>query len=209
MCNAPEQVTIADVRRAFEEADLAGTEVGEFRKDVVIPVHNELRNAGYHLVRALNDDGSVRASHHLYDARDHCRRATYDAAIAGIVSAREWLAQFQERYRDVPVAEVVPTFPDIMRLDHDARDLVANGRYDQKSDGERVHEYMNTFRSLRDGIDVLEDHRHDLEARRRTVERGDRFDELRTRGIVVSAAVGVATLAGAIAGFILNRFFGQ
>ena len=209
MCNAPEQVTITDVRKAFQEADLAGTEVGEFRQDVVIPVHNELRNAGYHLVRALNDDGSVRAPHHLYDARDHCQRATYDAAIAGIVSARSWLAQFQKRYRDVPVAEVVPTFPDIMRLDHDARDLVANGRYDQKSDGERVQEYMNVFRDLRAGVDVLENHRHDLEARKRAIERSDSRDKLRTGGIVVSAAVAAATLAGVVGGYIFNVFFSR
>ncbi len=107
--------TVAEVRQAFKDADTFSAEVGEFRQDVVIPVHNQLRNAGFHIVNALNDDGSVTSpSHQLYDARDHCRRAAYDAAVAGIISARTWIDAFREDYRGIVVKDVVPTYPDII-----------------------------------------------------------------------------------------------
>ena len=181
-------VTLAEVRQAFKDADTFSTEVGEFRQDVVIPVHNQLRNAGFHIVNALNDDGSVKSSdHHLYDARDHCRRAAYDAAVAGIISARAWIDAFREDYRGIVISEVVPTYPDIILRERKARDLVGAGRYDEKSDGERMNDYMEAFRALRADVDVLDANREGLDAKKVALQHSIRWTTLRGLAAIFSA----------------------
>lgn len=186
-------VTLAEVRQAFKDADTFAAEIGEFRQEVVIPVHNQLRNAGFHIVNALNDDGSVKSpGHHLYDARDHCRRAAYDAAVAGIISARAWIDAFREDYRGIVVSDVVPTYPDIILRERKARDLVGAGRYDEKSDGERMNDYMETFRALRADVDLLDANREGLDAKKLAMQHGMRWTTLR----------GVAAIFSAIGGFI-------
>ena len=187
------EVTLAQVRQAFKAADTFSTEVGEFRQEVVIPVHNQLRNAGFHIVNALNDDGSVKSpDHHLYDARDHCRRAAYDAAVAGIISARAWIYAFREDYRGIAVSDVVPAYPDIVLRERKARDLIGAGRYDEKSDGERMNDYMEAFRALRADVDLLDANREGLDAKKLAMRRDMRWTTLR----------GVAAIFSAVGGFI-------
>ena len=192
----PAAVTLAEVREAFKRADTFATEVGEFRQDIVIPVHNQLRNAGFHIVHALNDDGSTKSSYHLYDARDHCRRAAYDAAVAGILSARMWIDGFREDYRGVVVKEVVDDYPNIIRRARQARDLVGAGRYDEKADGERIENYLKAFRELRDDVDNLDANRDDLDAKKR-----DKLWRER-KGMAAIVGVGIAALGVLLSAFI-------
>ena len=51
--------TIAVYRASYADADQLSREVSNFRDDVAIPANNELRYAGYHLLQAIGDDGSI------------------------------------------------------------------------------------------------------------------------------------------------------
>ena len=98
-------VTLADVRALYRKADSFATEAGEFREEALIPAHNQLRYVGYHVLKALNDDGSVADQEHLYKAKGHCERAMYDAAEAALMASRDWIRDFRfprERRRRCP-----------------------------------------------------------------------------------------------------------
>jgi hypothetical protein len=124
-------VTLADVRVLYRKADSFATEAGEFREDALIPAHNELRYVGYHLLKALNDDGSVADHEHLYKAKGHCERAMYDAAEAGIMAARDWIGGFRDEYKRVVVRDVVDGYSEILIRERKARDLVSKGRHER------------------------------------------------------------------------------
>lgn len=74
---------LQELRRLYETADGFAREVGEFRSEVPIPAHNELRYAGHHLLQSLDNDGTVADEDQLRKARNHCERAMYEAAEAG------------------------------------------------------------------------------------------------------------------------------
>lgn len=151
----------------------------------------------FHIVKALNDDGSVKTPTHLYDARDHCRRAMYDAAVAGILSARDWIAAFRQDYEGIVVRDVVPGWPEITIREKKARDLVGAGRYDLKSDGERVKEYLDTFRQLRDDVDLLAANMDDLNAKKLAMLHDQRWTTL-------TGVAGICSAIGALVGVLLS-----
>ena len=186
--------TVAEVRLAFQEADTFATEVAEYRQDVVIPAQNQLRNAGYHLVKAFTDEGVVGDAAQLYDALDHCRRAKYDAAVAGIVSARDYIGAFRRQFRGLVIKEVVPDYADILVREKKARDLVGAGRYDAKSDGERIAEYMDTFRALRADTDRLSASEDDLNAKKRLQESSQFWSKTKGVAVIASATAVIVTL---------------
>lgn len=75
--------TFADAHKDFTAAELllkrAGflTDEGEAVVGVPVPALNELRLAGQHILRAITDTDNE--AHHLDDAKDHIRRAKYEA----------------------------------------------------------------------------------------------------------------------------------
>lgn len=87
------------LRAAFNEAEGFAREVGELRSNVPVPAYNQLRYAGYHLLKALDDDAQVVNEPEINKAVGHCERAMYDAAEAGIIQALRELAAFRYEYR--------------------------------------------------------------------------------------------------------------
>lgn len=60
----------------YERADELAAEVNLFQNAASIPAHNELRNAGKHLLDALDvGEGRVADAEALTSAINHCRRA--------------------------------------------------------------------------------------------------------------------------------------
>ena len=76
-------------------------------KRIAIPAINELRYAGYHLVQFLKDNDRNGS---LEKAKNHCKRAIYDASECGIVYCLERIDQFKDDYRLVEVAPVIPLY---------------------------------------------------------------------------------------------------
>ena len=70
--------------------------------------------------------------------------------------------------------------------------MVGAGRYDKKSDGERVNDYMKAFRALRADVDLLDANREGLDAKKLAMQREMRWTTL----------TGVAAIFTAIGGFI-------
>ena len=81
--------------------------------EVAIPAINELRYAGFHILRGLSaTDPDVKGKEFL-KAKDHCERAAYDAAAAGLVVVAESIRMFQLQYRDIAISGVVHNIAEI------------------------------------------------------------------------------------------------
>ena len=119
----------------------------------------------------------------------------YDAAVAGILSARDYITDFREQYKGVVVSEVVPTFSEIVVRSTKARDLIAEGRYDAKSDDERVQGYLQIFRSLRDDVDLLAASEDDLNVKKLGIQRDRQRGKI---GVIASVSIAVGSLIGAL-----------
>ena len=83
---------IRELRDLYETADVFAREVSELRSEVPIPAHNELRYAGHHLLQSINDEGEVADEDLFRKAKNHCERAMYEAAEAGIMHILEAVA---------------------------------------------------------------------------------------------------------------------
>ena len=95
----PDADAIRELRNLYETADSFAREVSEFRSEVSIPVHNELRYAGHHLLQSIDDGGTIVEGGQFSRAKRHCERAMYEAAEAGIMSALDEIAAFRNRIR--------------------------------------------------------------------------------------------------------------
>lgn len=188
---------VTDLRAAYRAADKFAREVSEFRDAVATPANNELRYAGHHLLRALNDDGVAADPEHLRRAISHCHRAQYEAAEAGIVSALEMIKQFKEDYKYTPLKGIIPDYSKILRLVRTSQELLPEERDSEASDGSGElpdpAKYMTAFRDLREKYHVLEDHREE-------VKKQIRIERIKIQRFVIGT---LATIAVGVVGVIV------
>ena len=186
---------IARYRQLYEDADKFAREVAEFRESISIPAHNELRYAGHHLLQALDDDGTVADQEQLRRACNHCERAMYEAAEAGITSLLISIRQFKDDYKDIVISEVVSAYSDHKALAREAQQLLIRGRSKEATATATASDYMQAFRRLLEASDSLEDARDDLNAKLMDQKR-------KARLFIFSTTI---TLLGTLIGALLYR----
>ena len=190
----PDAETIRELRALYETADRFAREVSAFRSEVSIPAHNELRYAGHHLLQSIDDSGTIIDDHKLGKAKHHCKRAMYEAAEAGIMSAVDEIAGFRAEYRNVVVGDVVDDYIGQLRQVRKAQDLLVKGRSDRTSVVDHVTEYMGAFRQLRDTLEIFDAARDDCNAKKQGLILNYRQFWIRSLlillGIAVTAAMG-------------------
>ena len=187
--------TIGELRATYRAADKFAQEVSEFRDAVAIPANNELRYAGYHLLRALNDDGAATDLEHLRRAISHCQRAQYEASEAGIGSALDKIRQFKEDYKHTPLKDIIPDYSEILQLVRTSQELLSEERDSESSDGSGElpdpAKYMKAFRDLREKCHVLEDHREEVKKQVRIERRKAQRFIIRTSVTIAVGVIGV------------------
>ena len=185
---------IDELRAAYRAADKFTREVSEFRDAVATPANNELRYAGHHLLRALNDDGVAADPEHLRRAISHCHRAQYEAAEAGIVSALDMIKQFEKDYKYTPLKDIIPDYSEILRLVRTSQELLPEERDSEASDGSGElpdpAKYMTAFRELREKCHVLEDHREEVKKQVRIERRKTQIFVIGTLATIALGAIG-------------------
>ena len=185
---------IARYRQLYEDADKFAREVAEFRESISIPAHNELRYAGHHLLQSLDDDGTVADQEQLRRACNHCERAMYEAAEAGITSLLKSIQQLQKDYKDIVVRDVVPNYGDCIALAREVQQLLIRGRSKEATATATASDYMQAFRRLLKASDSLEDARDDLNAKLTDQKRKTRQFIL---GVAVTVTVGILSVVAA------------
>ena len=182
-----------EYRDLYETADGLSKEVAEFRAEVVIPAHNQLRYAGHHLALAVGAAGIVDRDQ-FQKAIAHCERAMYEAAEAGITAAVHQVIQFRDDYKDIEVGDVVPEYRKVIALSRSSAELVAQPR-SEDSPSENARRYMDRFRELRGGLEALENGRDDLNARVAQQAKESRRFIIHT--LLLSLGIAVALLSAA------------
>lgn len=171
---------IETLRDRYVRAERLSKEVGNLGGEVVIPAHNELRNAGYHLLNAIDERGCIQSEREMLLAIDHCERAEYDAAEAGIIYCLDTLRGILSEFRDIVISEVITDIAEIRMDMKVARDTLDGGRT-----AEKASVLVCSFRNVRRALEKLEHHYDDLAAKSRKHRQA-------TRRFIILAIIGIA-----------------
>jgi hypothetical protein len=107
-CLPVEQVEAA--AQLFAKAEQCIKDIEHNSEGLDIPSINELRYFGWHLLKALTKNNLEE----LNKAKNHAKRAIFDACEAQIVSNLTAIEKFQDDYRIVNVSEVLRNYSDLM-----------------------------------------------------------------------------------------------
>ena len=164
------------IQQLYNEAERFIKEVEVVEAAVAFPAINQLRYAGHHLLKALASEAREDFQTELNDVRDHCHRAMYEAAEAGIGYLLELFTTFETDFKDIIVTDTVSDYPEIRALRQAAASELYKGRVDRPSPVEQVRHYMNRYRELKQGVDKLEASRSELnKVKMREVKSSRRF----------------------------------
>ena len=151
---------LSKVRESYAQADELAKMVALINEKALIPTHNELRYAGYHILRSIRGPSEINDDD-LRKAIDHCERATYDAAEAGLISTINALDAYLNRFNTIPLSTVIPDIASIRRLIRKGFDLVIKGREHESFD---LNQFVAVFRDLIEAHQQMVDHLPDLNA---------------------------------------------
>lgn len=178
----------------YLHADQFARKVSNFREEVAIPANNELRYAGYHLLLAVADHGNNSyTEEELRNALSHCRRAKFEAAEAGIISALNMIAIFQDDYRSVTIGDIVPNYHEICKCARECQALLEKHRKRDKDGAIVDNDFAELFNKLASHVSLLNDCRDEMNKKVRI----DRIRVLRYwLGITATVVFGIFGVIG-------------
>jgi len=136
--------------QAFDEAEqaLKSFEL-ESLKGLVFPAVNELRYAGRHLVRSLNEDSPKEQLKQIESGAGHARRAIYDVYDAKTLYYFEQCIKFEEDYAKVLSFFNTADFKqDREALQKIKEDLAAISREARETYLEKVKDYSESVKKI-------------------------------------------------------------
>lgn len=158
---------IQQLTKLYQEAEEILKEIErDTQEGLVVPAINELRYAGFHLLRSLNSDDPRKRAAELTSAESHAKRAIFDAVEVGVLDKMGTIKRFQNDYRLVAISDVVPSYIDKVSTIRKIQQLV--NKYNMHNRADHYEECMDYYRQLGDMVDVFEDARPELNKRMRT-----------------------------------------
>jgi uncharacterized protein YeeX (DUF496 family) len=142
--------TVEQFRIEYAKADQFCQRVQDFVSEAGIPAINELRNAGHHFLKSIDNDGTLVNATELVSAINHTKRACYEAGEAGILVALDHVRTFREDFRTVQLTGILPDYLEMMQRCEQARQAMLAVRTD---DEDRSNDYelrMTAFATLQD-----------------------------------------------------------
>lgn len=183
---------LSTLKREFDQADQFAREVQSFRKKAAVPAQNELRNVGYHLLHALTDR-SEPSEDQIVRAINHCKRASYEAAEAGIISALLLIDQFKNDYKDkIAIQDVIPNWSAIMAECAGFQEQLSLSRNKGNDRSSDYSMHMAAFRRLKEICTIADVSRDALN--QKIAERQEA-----KRRFVIQVILGVFAIAAAFA----------
>jgi hypothetical protein len=190
-----DSLALGPFREIWDKAESRIKRTEHLRTSLTIPAVNELRYAGYHLLRALTynpsagDEDTPEVS--LGKGTLHCRRATYDAVDAEAMLYLERAKRFEQDYRDVSIDVPNFNYMAVRAQIREARDLMLEARSAYESRDAYHQRIMEHCDKLRSAVDLMDDARIELNKKKDS--------ELRTKRnfkIVVTVSI-LAAIAAA------------
>ena len=153
------------LRAAYKEAEDAIHSLGIEGEGVDILAINELRYAGYHLLKSLTASDDSERDEELRRAESHCERALYEAHDAAIFFRLDQYQRFKEDYATVVVSDVVENYVEIVKSMKRAKQLLDDAR---STTTDRIQYYSSirvVYSEIADASDTLEAARDELNKR--------------------------------------------
>lgn len=184
---------LTELREHYDTADAFCKEVQTFLEEAGIPAINELRYAGYHLLYALSDD-SEPPDDQMIKAINHCKRASYEAAEAGIVTCLDQINRFKGDFSAVSITDVVGSWIEILTECDQCKERLTLSREKGDDRAADYSEHMEAFRKLTKHCSLLEQSRSELNKKIET----SREEQRRFVIIVGLTVLGILVTAGGI-----------
>lgn len=159
---------------------------------LLLPSINELRYAGFHLLKAINIEDDEQRRDEIRKAQNHCERSIFDAYEVGIFGCIERINQFLFDYRNIPLGDIVPEINEIRTCVDDALDFIEDIPKDDRvshyrqceEQFERLYAFSRTTKAARE----------EANKRLEKVRRDTRNTLIATAATVVGAVAAVAAL---------------
>jgi hypothetical protein len=173
----------------FENAERLVVFVKGFTGKEAIPAISELRYAGYHLVQWFRSG----EDNDLLKAKEHSKRATFEAARYGIYFCSEEIRYFRKVYG----GDILPSIiPDYAREMKEVEDLKASiSQKNNKSAEERVESCVEGLYKIKDIRDKLIVCQPDLNKKKRVQSIG-----------IIGAVAAIIGVVFAIVSYLLQNF---
>jgi len=149
---------LLDLRDLYENAEAGNTKLESLGEGIQLPVVNELRYAGRHMVDALVCSDQSSSLEELSKAKKHCKRAKYDVAKGGLLYCVRRVTRFKDDYRKLQLLILVPNYNEISRRFADAIELL--GKHKNLESKESYYD------ELEEMLDFLKEDEKNLESMR-------------------------------------------
>ncbi|MCK5717151.1 MAG: hypothetical protein KAH77_06635 [Thiomargarita sp.] len=126
----------------FEKAEISIKKAEQLSSNLSIPSINELRYAGYHIIKAISVTQSVAISEkEMAMAEKHCKRAIYDATEIGIIYLLESIEIFQKDYStSTNIIPVLSDYVDLCKQVENAKNFIANIKNNNHNNRDQYYE---------------------------------------------------------------------
>ena len=141
-----------ELQRLLDLFEQAETKIKNFElitsEGLFIPSINQLRYAGYHIVRSLLNDDEKELQAERVKAINHVKRAIYDIDESLLIYYIESAANFKEKYNDSGfTTEVVTDYPEKLAMLDEANKSIQQLREDNNNyqDREQFYQKLNPY----------------------------------------------------------------
>ena len=131
------------------------------------PAIKELRDAGFHLIRALEAPDKDGEREELNRALRHATRASYDAVESETLWLLEQIKRFQRDYRLIEIKVDGLDYQAIRRRARETRNLTLEANQNKESRDEHFTSLFGKCTDLAKDLDSLDDAREELNKKRR------------------------------------------
>lgn len=189
---------MAEISRLFSIAEKKIKLVEVLDNGLLIPAINQLRYVGCHILRSYEAEGNdTLVKEELEKAKNHCKRAIYDAVEIAITHNLEEIKSFIEDYKTVVVVDIVPNYLEIREIAKTANKFlienVQNKDHEQFLDNldDQYKESLDIFEKLKEGAEKLNNARPEINKKLTLQRRTYMFSVLGLVVVVIGIIVGV------------------
>jgi len=185
--------TLSEISELFDSAEKKIKLFEHLDDGLLFSAVNQLRYVSFHILRYHEITDNDQKNEELRKAKNHCQRAIYDIMEIGLVHYLEQIRDFEQDYRTVVIADIVPTYLEInamakevtMFLSNNTRKSLAE-RCDDR--GDNYQESIRRFHELHDATEPLNSARSELNKRMKNQK----------MTLIISIFAAALTLAGVI-----------
>jgi hypothetical protein len=197
--------SLADFREVWDKAEARIKRTERLNTKLTIPAVNELRYAGYHLLRAVTytaqsgDDDNAQQS--LHKGILHCRRSTYDAVDAEAMLYLERARKFEDEYRGIVIDLPGFDYVAVRARVREARDVMGEARKVWESRDQYHQKMMEHCDVLKAAADSMEDASSELTKKKELAKATETRALKAERRVTIQICISIVAILAALSGW--------